>query len=95
MGMRYANVKLPASVAWLDTDEDVYKALEALVGKGCVPCGEPLGYDASIGLSSHGPWAEGDISFTKGDGRYGLAYDFMCLDNSVARVFRYDVTRFD
>jgi len=90
--MQYTNVKIPATTAWLDTDQDIFDALNAIVGKGCTPCGEPLNYEASIGYSNFGPWVEGDIAYMRDGLCYTLAYDFMVFDDT-ARVFRVGIDR--
>lgn len=86
--MNYTNVKMPVETAWLDTDNDIFAMLDALVGEGCQPLGEPLHYCASIGGSNYGPYVEGDIDFTYNGEGYRLSYDFMVISKDVARVFR-------
>ena len=90
--MQNCNVKVPAETAWLETDEDIFAMLKAIIGHECMPCGEPLGYAASIGHSSYGPWVEGDIDYMDGGTCYSLHYDFMRVGN-VGRVFRYEIDR--
>jgi hypothetical protein len=91
--MQYVNIKVPLETAWLDTDEDIFAMLKAITGKECKPVGKPLNYNASIGRSSHGPYVEGDIDYTVDGLGYSLAYDFMHVDDTTARIFRTEISR--
>lgn len=87
--MQYTNVKLPASVMFMDTDDDVQAMLVAFVGHEC-----ELTDTAAIGSSAYGPWEEGDIWYEDGGSDYALHYDFYYdFDREAGRVFRYEIEK--
>lgn len=83
---QYTNVKLPENTALMIGANSVDELVKALTGRK-----HKLLWDAfypSTGSSPFGPYEEGDIAFFDEGTRYLLSYDFMLLDNGIARVFR-------
>ena len=85
---QYTNIKLPMTVLWMDTDEDVHEVIKALMGHDCVVYDTP-----SSGYSGCGPWEEGDIDLIDNGLGYTLSYDFMELSGATGRIFRYTIDR--
>ena len=93
---QYANINVPQDVAWMMSGSDVQEVLKAIIGHGCEVVGPDYDSDAdvccpAIGRSAYGYWIEGDIDYEEGGMRYSLAYDFIDLDESTSRIFRYAI----
>ena len=87
--MQYVNVKVPSSVAFLDSADDVMALITSLCGEGCARLDQ-----GSCGYSSYGPYCEGDLIFRGTDGlAYSLAYDFVVVGDGMSQVFRVGIDR--
>ena len=81
-GWKYVNIKVPAHVAIMATNDDIRELLQ-IFG---IDADEWA--DASNGCSPHGSYEEGDIVDMDGNGL--LSYDYMLINNEdMARIFRY------
>lgn len=89
--MQYTNVKLPIDTLYQTTVNDVSDLVRMFAGHDCTILYSPS--FPSTGSSGYGPWEEGDIEFVDGEEICYLAYDFMQLNKSEGRIFRYEIDR--
>ena len=85
--MQYCNVKVPLKMACMYDANDIRDLLGALVG--------PIDdwEDATTGSAPDVPYEEGDVMYSLDGKWWSLAYDFMDIGDSMARVFRYAIDR--
>lgn len=86
--MQYVNIKLPVSSLYMFSGNGIQEVINALTGHGGKVIG-PDGGQATTGASGIGPWEEGDIEYVYEGRAYGLAYDFIELDDNIGRIFRF------
>ena len=90
---QYINVKVPYDVALLNGKGSASDVVKVVLGKE-----HEIVFDGdypTTGSSPYGPYDEGDILFNKDGEVHMLSYDYMEVDDDVARIFRYCVCKED